>query len=120
MFGSTLTKSTTTREKTLKRWRWSAFTQVSIPLAAVLRADRSDHCIEYLRQSLMCKPDLSLVTFRWALQAGPTDNPLDRYPKDIDKSMHECAKWDSLSEWMEGRALGLLDAAMLRKPTTAA
>lgn len=50
-----------------------------------------DHCIDVLRQALMCKPDLTLLVSDWH---DDYRNPwLDFGPE------RECMNWDSIFEW---------------------
>lgn len=46
------------------------------------------HCIEYIRQQLMCRPDLTLEPID--LETGS--------PKDWDVE-RVCVDWDEVSEW---------------------
>ncbi|KAF7348861.1 hypothetical protein MVEN_01406200 [Mycena venus] len=56
-----------------------------------------DHCVESLRRTLMCSPDLSLLVWQWEDERQLT------LPQDT--SAHECVNFDRLTEWAENRAL---------------
>ncbi len=75
-----------------------------------------DHCIEYIRESLMCKPDLSLVTFHWINETAQHEDPSARYPTQNDNCLHECANWETLSAWAGKRVFDLYRTDLLRKP----
>ncbi|RYP57814.1 hypothetical protein DL769_009264 [Monosporascus sp. CRB-8-3] len=70
------------------------------------------HCVEMLRNAIMCFGDVSVITYNWKEgHAGP---------KASFKSMHSCQKWDKFEEWRSAhnvtgnvktldRPVGLLD-----------
>ena len=64
--------------------------------SAPLRDDTQGHlthCIEMLRQTLMCHGDMSLVTYNWVQgRAVPFAN---------FNGVHQCRNWDELVEWNE-------------------
>jgi hypothetical protein len=65
----------------------------------------------------MCKPDISLVTFRWINDtAQHSDEPAAYYPTNFDSSLHECADWDSLDRWAGARAFDLYNVDSLDRP----
>ncbi|KAF5005974.1 hypothetical protein FDECE_7619 [Fusarium decemcellulare] len=49
------------------------------------------HCIDSLRQSLMCNADLSLIHWYWA------DHPGKHFPNAT--TTHVCRKWSKIEEW---------------------
>jgi hypothetical protein len=66
----------------------------------------------------MCKPDLSLVTFRWINNtAQHPDEPQAFYPTNFDSGLHECMKWEPLEEWAAERRFNLFDVDLLDRPT---
>lgn len=76
-----------------------------------------DHCVEYLRETLMCKPDISLVTFRWINNTTQhPDEPAAFYPTNFDVSPHECMNWEAVNDWAEQRAFNLYDVDLLDRP----
>lgn len=70
-----------------------------------------DHCIEYIRENLMCHPDISLVTHRWVT----TENGWR--PSNKDTAPHECANWDALNKWAGNRAIDLYQLDQLKGPS---
>lgn len=94
-----------------------SFTSASIRKHRILALNITDHCIEYLRESLMCKPDISLVTFRWINDtAQHPDEPSVYYPTNLDSSQHECMEWESLNDWAGKRVFNLYDVDLLDRP----
>ncbi|KAF2438300.1 hypothetical protein P171DRAFT_504424, partial [Karstenula rhodostoma CBS 690.94] len=77
----------------------------------------ADHCIEYMRETLMCKPDISLVTFHWINDtAQHPDDLTGYYPTNFDASQHECFDWELLNDWAGARAFDLYDLSSLDRP----
>jgi hypothetical protein len=67
----------------------------------------------------MCKPDISLVTFRWINDTAqhPSD-PDSFFPTNFDSSLHECMNWDALDDWAGQRMFNLYDLSVLNRPST--
>lgn len=77
----------------------------------------TDHCIEYLRESLTCHPDISLVTFRWINDtAQHRDEPNAFYPTNFDAGIHECNDWSAINEWAGERRWNLWNLEGLNRP----
>ncbi|BCS12323.1 hypothetical protein ALUC_50369A [Aspergillus luchuensis] len=68
-----------------------------------------EHCIDNLRQNIMCKADVSLLTFTW--------DPTDRAPKPNFVIEHECANWDKVDKWAEEHRFDIFDENTLVHPT---
>jgi hypothetical protein len=68
-----------------------------------------DHCLDNLRQLVMCKADVSLQTYDW----------LDNTPRPFAnfKIEHECYNWDVVNEWAKKRSFDLYDNVTLIHPT---
>lgn len=66
----------------------------------------ADHCLESLRQTLMCQADLSIYTLRWTPHSST--KPGVHVPNP-----HVCVDWDRLHGWMKGRAASLEDVIKL-------
>lgn len=65
----------------------------------------------------MCKPDISLVTFRWINEtAQHPDAPSEFFPTNFDAGLHDCAAWEPLEKWASDRALDLYDVDKLERP----
>ncbi len=72
------------------------------------RSEHKDHCIETLRQRLMCTPDLNIITSHWRLA---NDIP------NIDlHSNHQCVDWEKFYEWTKRNVYAEKDSNTLRKP----
>ncbi|KAI0149950.1 hypothetical protein F4776DRAFT_672105 [Hypoxylon sp. NC0597] len=62
--------------------------------------EHSDHCIDILRQALMCNPNTEMHTAEWL------DRPHELGDKELSgQSTTTCVKWDSLEKWARPRAL---------------
>lgn len=74
-----------------------------IPMTGISHADTwllfPDHCIESLRQTLMCSADVSLYTLEWTRHSRHSHKPSVRVPQ-----AHACVDWSKLHEWMMDRA----------------
>lgn len=75
-----------------------------------------DHCVEYIRESLMCQPDLSLVTFRWINNTAQHEDKSEFYPTNFDRDVHTCANWEHLDDWAGRRMFNLFDVDLLQRP----
>ncbi|KAI0480380.1 hypothetical protein GGR56DRAFT_625922 [Xylariaceae sp. FL0804] len=58
----------------------------------------SDHCLDMIRQSLMCRPDTSIYPFHWGEDGIPSNHVKSKTPTT-------CVRWDSLDNWASKRAL---------------
>ncbi|RAL11827.1 oxidase ustYa family protein [Aspergillus homomorphus CBS 101889] len=77
----------------------------------------ADHCVEYIRESLMCQPDLSLVTFRWINDTAQHPSaPGAFYPTNFDVDVHRCADWGALDRWAGRRVFDLARVELLDRP----
>lgn len=52
-----------------------------------------DHCIEILRQRLMCTPDLNIYTYHWVREL---DLPFGNL-----YTQHRCIDWDHFHNWTQ-------------------
>ncbi|KAK8041468.1 hypothetical protein PG994_014475 [Apiospora phragmitis] len=62
----------------------------------------ADHCLESLRQAILCQADVSVVTLEWTPHSR--FKPSVRVPQP-----NACVDWDALHGWMSGRAASLED-----------
>jgi hypothetical protein len=85
-------------------------------LLAKLVVSDSDHCVEYIRESLMCQPDLSMVTFRWINNTAQHDDKSAFYPTNFDVDEHTCANWQHLDAWTGERMFDLFRVDLLERP----
>ncbi|KAI0895815.1 hypothetical protein F4806DRAFT_70582 [Annulohypoxylon nitens] len=66
----------------------------------VFSREHSDHCIDTLRQALMCQPNTEIHTAEWL------DRPHELGDKELSgQSTTTCLKWESLDKWARPRAL---------------
>lgn len=55
-----------------------------------------DHCLEVLRQGILCRADFSLYTFQWK-------TPYDEKPQTIADGRQKCVDWRTLEYWALSR-----------------
>ncbi|KAK7960803.1 hypothetical protein PG988_012017 [Apiospora saccharicola] len=65
----------------------------------------TDHCLEILRQSVMCHADVSMITMTW--------EPTSVFPAADFQNVHECTNWDKLYEWQKERSRDLMAPGVL-------
>ncbi|KAI1400213.1 tat pathway signal sequence [Hypoxylon fuscum] len=72
------------------------------------RFEHVDHCVDLLRQVLMCQGDVSLLTYNWV------DDYRRPWPKfDVD---HTCRNWDSVQKWAKQHNIPSLKGSILLHP----
>lgn len=59
------------------------------------RYGHASHCIDYLRQSLMCHGDLTPIYFKWSDEAGLFVSQ--------QESIMQCRSWDAIVAWSAAR-----------------
>ncbi|KAI0448079.1 hypothetical protein F4803DRAFT_558339 [Xylaria telfairii] len=69
----------------------------------------TDHCLDLIRQALMCRADTSLMTFRWA--AGSREPMLK-----LESPEHVCVDWEDLMQKVESRRVSDTEMAVLINP----
>jgi len=77
----------------------------------VSKKDRGhvQHCIELLRQVVMCRPDTSLTTFIW--------HPSTNLPMfNVSESTHTCVDWDAFMHTTNSRVIGEDEMKRLNNP----
>lgn len=67
-----------------------------------------DHCLEDLRQTVMCQADFSIITYDWL--------PNYRRPWANFKVDGECMNWEALDSWAGERFFSLFDQEALVHP----
>lgn len=52
-----------------------------------------DHCVDTIRQYIMCNVDISMVTYGW--------DPLERHGIPVPNfvAQHQCVDYDKFSQW---------------------
>jgi hypothetical protein len=67
-----------------------------------------EHCVDYIRQSIMCQFDTGLVTYNWVRDhQQPTPN---------SNAMHKCVNWDAVQGWLKDRAVEVPAGFEWRQP----
>ncbi|KAH6633942.1 hypothetical protein B0J18DRAFT_405658 [Chaetomium sp. MPI-SDFR-AT-0129] len=61
-----------------------------------------DHCLESLRQEILCSADVNVYTLKWTRHSRV--KPTVKVPQP-----HACVDWQALHGWMKGRAARLDD-----------
>ncbi|CAO1598248.1 hypothetical protein XANCAGTX0491_002018 [Xanthoria calcicola] len=70
-----------------------------------------EHCVDYIRQNLMCKFDTTIMPFNWVLDhQTPTPN---------GNTMHKCVDWGYLQDWLEHRAVPVPEGFKWHQPPDA-
>ena len=71
-------------------------------------AEHVDHCLDSLRQVVMCGADVSLITYDWL------DNYAAPYPNfDV---VHQCRSFEAVDKWANQHALDVFDGTSLVHP----
>ncbi|KAI1649241.1 uncharacterized protein F4817DRAFT_332214 [Daldinia loculata] len=70
-----------------------------------------EHCVDYIRQSLMCQFDTGIIPYNWVLDhENPTPNA---------NTHHKCVDWDALQAWFEKRRVQVPEGFEWRQPENA-
>ncbi|MCJ1439126.1 hypothetical protein MMC27_008517 [Xylographa pallens] len=98
--------------KLIRKWKYKEFyylSELKEQGPALAELDRHvDHCIETLRQGIMCRGDVSLATYS--------------YIKGTKKvtartwGHHQCINYDSLLAWVKERAVDIFQKGVLVPP----
>jgi hypothetical protein len=70
--------------------------------------DHLDHCLDNLRELVMCKADISLYTYDWI------DNYRKPYPNF--NIQHECRNFDAVNDWAKEHSFDIFDGKSLKHP----
>ncbi|KAJ7691571.1 hypothetical protein B0H17DRAFT_1062933 [Mycena rosella] len=76
-------------------WRTSTNRNSSTPVRKA--TEHISHCVDWLRQSLMCAGDTSTIVWQWNDSRNRTEATM--------ATAHTCRKFDKLQEWAEERML---------------
>ena len=63
----------------------------------------TDHCLEYLRESIVCRGDTTFTPMFWR----------DGLPTSRVDSIHECVDWDRLDSYARSRMVDMSDPSIL-------
>lgn len=69
-----------------------------------------DHCIETLRQGILCRGDVSLGTYTYL--SGSHEVTARSW------GMHQCVDFEALQTWMRGRSLDIFRDGVLADPSS--
>ena len=64
------------------------------------RREHKDHCVEVLRQRLMCNPDLNIYGYYWVSRHDQAWANL--------KTSHRCINWDLFHKWSQANLMRTL------------
>ena len=67
-----------------------------------------DHCVDLLRQVVMCHGDISLHTYSWIDDY--------RWPWPSMQTQHQCKNWDNLMDWSKDHYVESLQGPILSHP----
>lgn len=68
-----------------------------------------EHCLDLLRQVLMCHGDVALHTYQWRDDV--------RVPWPTFATTHQCRRWDRIVDWSRRRSVESLEGRILQHPT---
>ncbi|KAJ4297957.1 hypothetical protein N0V90_005856 [Kalmusia sp. IMI 367209] len=97
----------------LKRLRQHTWIDVYFPNQtaedARLQRLHTDHCIDVLRQAILCRADVSLFTLQWSENSTA--------PRADFSHEHQCVDWEALDAWAGERAVPEEKMKHLEHPT---
>jgi hypothetical protein len=70
---------------------WS--TEVYLPEDELMGIEHIDHCIDTIRQSLMCAVDVTPLPFVWVER--------DQRVKEVAAVIHTCRDFDAIKDWAQ-------------------
>jgi hypothetical protein len=70
-----------------------------------------EHCIDFIRQAIMCNFDPGILPFYWVNQ--------HQQPTPDGNTLHKCVNWDSLQKWLKDRAVELPEGYEWHQPADA-
>ncbi|KAK4166853.1 hypothetical protein QBC43DRAFT_349569 [Cladorrhinum sp. PSN259] len=73
-----------------------------------LLRQHTEHCLDYLRQYVMCNADTTLITMHWLEK--------HRKPAARDLGEHKCVVWDDIDQWMAKHSFDPLQPGVLKHP----
>ena len=71
------------------------YTEMDLKNATIL--EHTEHCIDILREALMCSPDTTAGIWQW--------HPSDQRSLATWDIAHTCVKYDEIQKWAMSRAL---------------
>lgn len=83
---------------------WQDHHSTHFPTTAANKADAPEmyerhyeHCIDYLRQGIMCNFDPGIIPYYWVREHNQ--------PTPDGNTRHKCVNWDNLQNWLKRRAV---------------
>ncbi|KAH8894557.1 hypothetical protein GQ53DRAFT_643295, partial [Thozetella sp. PMI_491] len=73
--------------------------------ASAFTKEHSDHCIDSIRQSLMCKANTNMYMLEWPEVREGESRPELPSQNVVSHSTSTCVNWDLLDAWARKRAL---------------
>ncbi|KHN95575.1 uncharacterized protein MAM_06632 [Metarhizium album ARSEF 1941] len=70
-----------------------------------------EHCVDYIRQTLMCNFDPGIIPYYWVRRHNQ--------PTPDGNTRHKCVNWDALQAWLKARAVRMPDGFEWRQPPDA-
>ncbi|KAF2205680.1 hypothetical protein GQ43DRAFT_406962 [Delitschia confertaspora ATCC 74209] len=71
-------------------------------------AEHVDHCLDTLRQYIMCNADVALNTYTW--------KPNYARPWPVFTTEHECVNWEALHSWALGHTFDGFNPELIQHP----
>lgn len=70
-----------------------------------------EHCIDYIRQGIMCNYDMTMIAYNWVkTHNNPTPN---------GNTDHKCVNWQQMQAWLKDRAVEMPDGFVWKQPEDA-
>ncbi|KAM7190178.1 protein of unknown function (DUF3328) domain containing protein [Rhypophila sp. PSN 637] len=92
------------RQSFYREHYWANLTEQQL----ALKAEHVEHCLEVLRQSSMCRGDVSVIPSVWEynIRDGGDGSLLGPSIRD-GRAVHRCVNWDRLHDWAKSRRVDL-------------
>lgn len=67
-----------------------------------------EHCVDYIRQGVMCNYDMTMIAFNWVkTHDSPTPN---------GNTNHKCVDWEKTQSWLKDRVVQMPDGFVWKQP----
>jgi hypothetical protein len=84
----------------------SAYYGPHMELPAEYRRMHIDHCVDQLRQSIMCHADLTPVTLKPVWEGGNEGPKKTLFYLGQTEREHTCRRWEDVRAWVDQRGEG--------------
>ncbi|OOF95577.1 hypothetical protein ASPCADRAFT_406329 [Aspergillus carbonarius ITEM 5010] len=100
--------------KRVRHWIYRDHYLADAPEAVLIEEEAHvDHCMELLREAILCRGDPTLSGFRWI---GP-DEGGEGYHLTVEApGYHTCVNWEKLRAWNDERAVNAFEPGVLVGP----